>query len=216
MAVTDLDLGRYKLGWSDEEDYVFKPKRGLTDDIVREMSWMKGEPDWMLDYRLQSLRHFERRPMPNWGGDMSEIYFDDIYYYIKPTDKQVDAWDELPDAIKNTYEKLGIPEAERKYLAGVTAQYESEVVYHRNREDLEKQGVIFSRHGHRAARVPRAGQAVLRHHHPAERQQVRRAQLGRVVGRLVHLRAAGRRGRRCRCRPTSGSTPRTWASSSAR
>jgi Fe-S cluster assembly protein SufB len=144
MAVTDLDLGRYKLGWSDKEDYVFKPKRGLTDDIIREMSWMKGEPDWMLDYRMQSKRHFDRRPMPNWGGDMSEIYFDDIYYYIKPTNKQVDAWDELPDSVKNTYEKLGIPEAERKYLAGVTAQYESEVVYHRNREDLEKQGVLFT------------------------------------------------------------------------
>ncbi|HMV75209.1 MAG TPA: Fe-S cluster assembly protein SufB, partial [Microthrixaceae bacterium] len=104
---------------------------------------MKGEPDWMLQKRLKSLRNFERRPMPNWGGDMSEIYFDDIYYYIKPTDSQVDEWDDLPEAIKSTYEKLGIPEAERKYLAGVTAQYESEVVFHRNREDLERQGVIF-------------------------------------------------------------------------
>ena len=138
-----LDLSRYKLGWADEEDYVFKPKKGLSTDIVEEMSWMKGEPDWMRDYRLKSLQHFERRPMPNWGGDMSEIYLDDIYYYIKPTDKQVDAWDELPESVKNTYEKLGIPEAERKYLAGVTAQYESEVVYHKNREDLERQGVIF-------------------------------------------------------------------------
>ncbi len=126
MASTDLglDLGRYKLGWSDAEDYVFKPKRGLTEDIIKEMSWMKGEPDWMRDYRLKSYQHFQRRPMPNWGGDMSEIYFDDIYYYIKPTEKQVDAWDELPDSVKQTYEKLGIPEAERKYLAGVTAQYE--------------------------------------------------------------------------------------------
>ena len=139
----DLDLSKYSLGWSDEEDYVFKPKRGLDEAIVREMSWMKGEPQWMLDFRLKSLRAFERRPMPSWGGDMSEIYFDDIYYYIKPTEAQVDEWDELPDAIKNTYEKLGIPEAERKYLAGVTAQYESEVVFHRNREDLERQGVIF-------------------------------------------------------------------------
>jgi Fe-S cluster assembly protein SufB len=143
MAVTDLDLGRYKLGWSDAEDYVFKPKRGLNSDIVNEMSWMKGEPDWMLKNRMKSLRAFERRPMPNWGGDMSEIFFDDIYYYIKPTESQVDQWDDLPDAIKNTYEKLGIPEAERKYLAGVTAQYESEVVFHRNRADLEEQGVIF-------------------------------------------------------------------------
>ena len=144
MAVQDLDLGRYKLGWSDEEDYVFKPKRGLDTDMLNEMSWMKGEPDWMLQNRLKSFQHFERRPMPNWGGDMSGIFFDDIYYYIKPTDHQVDAWDELPESVKNTYEKLGIPEAERKYLAGVTAQYESEVVYHRNRDDLEAQGVIFT------------------------------------------------------------------------
>jgi Fe-S cluster assembly protein SufB len=143
MATTDLDLGRYKLGWSDAEDYVFKPKRGLNEDIVNEMSWMKGEPEWMRTIRLKSLRHFQRRPMPTWGGDMSQIYFDDIYYYIKPTDRQVDTWDALPDSVKATYEKLGIPEAERKYLAGVTAQYESEVVYHRNREDLEAQGVLF-------------------------------------------------------------------------
>jgi len=143
MAVTDLDLGRYKLGWSDVEEYVFKPKKGLNTDIVKEMSWMKGEPDWMRDMRLKSLQRFERRPMPRWGGDLSGIDLSDIYYYIKPTDHQVDAWDELPDSVKATYEKLGIPEAERKYLAGVTAQYESEVVYHRNREDLEKLGVLF-------------------------------------------------------------------------
>ena len=146
MTTTDLglDLGRYKLGWSDAEDYVFKPKRGLTEDIIKEMSWMKGEPDWMRDLRLKSYQQFLRRPMPSWGGDMSEIFFDDIFYYIKPTNKQVDAWDELPESVKQTYEKLGIPEAERKYLAGVTAQYESEVVYHKNREDLEQQGVIFT------------------------------------------------------------------------
>ncbi|MBM3683107.1 MAG: Fe-S cluster assembly protein SufB [Actinobacteria bacterium] len=139
----DLDLSRYKLGWSDEEDYVFKPRKGLSEDLVREMSWMKSEKDWMKDFRLKSLEQFYRRPMPSWGGDMSQIYFDDIYYYIKPTEKQVDAWEELPESVKNTYEKLGIPEAERKYLAGVTAQYESEVVYHRNRVELEEQGVIF-------------------------------------------------------------------------
>ena len=127
--------------------------------------------------------------MPNWGGDMSEIYFDDIYYYIKPTDEQVEDWDDLPDAIKNTYEKLGIPEAERKYLAGVTAQYESEVVFHRNREDLEAPGRHLLRHGHRPARVPRARQAVLRQGHPPQRQQVLGAQHLGVVGRLVHLRA---------------------------
>jgi Fe-S cluster assembly protein SufB len=146
MAIKEpLDLGRYKLGWSDVEDYVFKPKKGLSEDIVREMSWMKGEPDWMRDFRLKALRHFERRPMAPWFADrMPDLNFDDIFYYIKPTDKQVNAWDQLPDSVKATYEKLGIPEAERKYLAGVTAQYESEVVYHRNREDLEAQGVLFT------------------------------------------------------------------------
>ncbi len=144
MTDIGIDLSRYKLGWSDVEDYVFKPKRGLSEDIVREMSLMKGEPDWMRDNRLKALRHFMRRPMPSWGGDMSGIDFDNIYYYIKPTAGQVDAWDELPESVKKTYEKLGIPEAERKYLAGVTAQYESEVVYHRNREDLEQQGVLFT------------------------------------------------------------------------
>ncbi len=139
----DLDLSKYQLGWSDDVDYVYKPKRGLDEQLVRDMVGMKGEPDWMLKNRLKSLKAFQKRPMPNWGGDMSEIYFDDIYYYIKPTESQVDSWDDLPDAIKNTYEKLGIPEAERKYLAGVTAQFESEVVFHRNREDLERLGVIF-------------------------------------------------------------------------
>ena len=139
-----IDLGKYQLGWSDEEDYVFKPRKGLDEEIIREMSGLKNEPQWMLDFRLRAYKIFQRKPMPTWGGDMSEIYFDDIYYYIKPTEGQVDAWEELPDSVKDTYEKLGIPEAERKYLAGVTAQYESEVVYHRNREDLEAQGVLFS------------------------------------------------------------------------
>ncbi|MXV91675.1 MAG: Fe-S cluster assembly protein SufB [Acidimicrobiia bacterium] len=139
-----VDLGNYALGWSDEEDYVFKPRRGLDSDIVREMSFMKKEPEWMLNFRLKSLDRFERRPLPTWGGELGGIDFDNIFYYIKPTEEQVSEWDDVPDSIKNTYEKLGIPEAERKYLAGVTAQYESEVVYHRNREDLEAQGVIFS------------------------------------------------------------------------
>jgi Fe-S cluster assembly protein SufB len=126
MTAADLglDLSRYKLGWSDEVEYVYKPKRGLNEEIIKEISWMKGEPQWMRDFRLKSYRHFQKRPMPNWGGDLSEIYFDDIFYYIKPIEKQVDAWEELPESVKQTYEKLGIPEAERKYLAGVTAQYE--------------------------------------------------------------------------------------------
>jgi Fe-S cluster assembly protein SufB len=145
MATTDLDLGRYKLGWSDTVDYAFTPKKGLSEEVVREISWWKGEPQWMTDFRLKAYRQFVKRPMANWFAvNMPSIDFDDIYYYLKPSGEQVDNWDELPEQMKATYEKLGIPEAERKYLAGVTAQYESEVVYHRNREDLAAQGILFS------------------------------------------------------------------------
>jgi Fe-S cluster assembly protein SufB len=144
MAVVDLDLGRYKLGWADDEDFVFRPEKGLTTDVIDQMSWWKGEPEWMRQFRLRSLRTFERKPMAPWFAvNMPDIDFQDIYYYIKPTEGQVTEWDELPEQMKATYEKLGIPEAERKYLAGVTAQYESEVVYHKNREDLETQGILF-------------------------------------------------------------------------
>ncbi|MDA8398437.1 MAG: Fe-S cluster assembly protein SufB [Actinomycetota bacterium] len=144
MTTTQVDLGKYELGWSDAEDYVFKPKKGLNEAIVREMSWMKSEPDWMTNFRLKSLARFEAKPMAPWFAvNMPDIDFEDIYYYIKPTDKQVNSWEELPSSVKNTYERLGIPEAERKYLAGVTAQYESEVVYHRNRDELAAQGVLF-------------------------------------------------------------------------
>jgi len=144
MTTTDLDLGRYKLGWSDVEDYVFKPKKGLSEEIVREMSAMKGEPDWMRNFRLKALKRFMARPMAPWFAvNMPDLDFDNIYYYVKPTEGQVKDWDALPESIKSTYEKLGIPEAERKYLAGVTAQYENEVVFHRNRADLESQGVLF-------------------------------------------------------------------------
>jgi Fe-S cluster assembly protein SufB len=145
MATTDLDLGRYKLGWSDTVDYAFTPKKGLSEEVVREISWWKGEPQWMTDFRLKAYRQFVKRPMANWFAvNMPSIDFDDIYYYLKPSGEQVDNWDDLPEQMKATYEKLGIPEAERKYLAGVTAQYESEVVYHRNREDLAAQGILFS------------------------------------------------------------------------
>ncbi len=144
MATTDLDLGRYKLGWSDVEDYVFKPKKGLSEEIVREMSAMKDEPDWMRNFRLKALKRFMAKPMAPWFAvNMPDLDFDNIYYYVKPTEGQVKDWDALPESIKSTYEKLGIPEAERKYLAGVTAQYESEVVFHRNRADLESLGVLF-------------------------------------------------------------------------
>src|ERR1700678_4442256 len=144
MAIDNLDFSRYQLGWSDEHLSVFKPKKGLNEAIVREMSAMKNEEPWMLKFRLDALKRFERKPMAAWFAvNMPDLDFNDIYYYIKPTENQVDRWEDLPDDIKNTYEKLGIPEAERKYLAGVTAQYESEVVFHRNREDLERLGVLF-------------------------------------------------------------------------
>ena len=144
MAIDNLDFSRYQLGWSDDQLPVFKPKKGLNEAIVREMSAMKSEEPWMLKFRLDALKRFERKPMVPWFATrMPDLDFNDIYYYVKPTDHQVNSWEDLPDAIKNTYEKLGIPEAERKYLAGVTAQYESEVVFHRNREDLERLGVLF-------------------------------------------------------------------------
>ncbi|MGI9586136.1 MAG: Fe-S cluster assembly protein SufB [Acidimicrobiia bacterium] len=145
MTTVDIDLGSYQLGWSDEEDYVFKPEKGLTEQLIRDMSAMKDEPQWMLDFRLKSYKRFLAKPTPSWGGAgiLDTIDYDDIYYYIKPTEGQAQDWDMVPESIKETYEKLGIPEAERKYLAGVTAQYESEVVYHRNREDLEQLGVLF-------------------------------------------------------------------------
>ncbi len=146
MATVDIDLGAYKLGWHDsEDDYVFKPQKGLSEEIIRQMSAMKEESEWMLSFRLRAYQRFLAKPNPTWGGGglLDEIDFNDIYYYVKPTAEQAHTWDMVPDEIKETYEKLGIPEAERKFLAGVTAQYESEVVYHRNREDLEEMGVLF-------------------------------------------------------------------------
>jgi Fe-S cluster assembly protein SufB len=145
VTTVDIDLGNYELGWSDEEDYVFKPEKGLDEELIRTMSSMKKEPEWMLDFRLKSYKRFLAKPTPTWGGGgrLDTIDYDDIYYYIKPTEGQAKDWDMVPDSIKETYEKLGIPEAERKFLAGVTAQYESEVVYHRNREDLAELGVLF-------------------------------------------------------------------------
>ncbi len=147
MSTTDaqvLDgLGQYKYGFKDPENYVFKSGKGLTREIVEQISAMKDEPQWMLDFRLKALEHFLQRPMPHWGPDLSELDLDDIYYYVKPTEKSEKDWDDVPDDIKNTFDRLGIPEAEQKFLAGVGAQYESEMVYHSIQEHLEKQGVIF-------------------------------------------------------------------------
>jgi len=146
MATETFDLselGTYKYGFSMPERYVYKARKGLSREIVEEISWLKGEPDWMREFRLRALEIFFSKPMPTWGADLSAINFDDIYYYIKPTDKQSRSWDEVPEEIRRTFELLGIPEAERKFLAGVGAQYESEVVYHNLQEHLRKLGVIF-------------------------------------------------------------------------
>jgi Fe-S cluster assembly protein SufB len=138
------DMGTYKYGFKDSsDDYFFKSKKGLNRDIVIKISEMKGEPQWMLDYRLKALEHFLQRPMPDWGADISGLNLQDIFYYVKPTEGSEKSWDDVPDEIKNTFDKLGIPEAERKFLAGVGAQYESEMVYHSIQDHLEKQGVIF-------------------------------------------------------------------------
>ncbi|MCA9981920.1 MAG: Fe-S cluster assembly protein SufB, partial [Anaerolineales bacterium] len=132
-----------KYGFSDAEDYVFKAERGLTEEVIRSLSLSKGEPTWMLDIRLAAYQHFLERPMPDWGADLDGIDFDNIYYYIKPVDRQGDTWEDVPSYIKNTFDKLGIPEAEQKYLSGVAAQYESEVVYHNIKKELEAKGVVF-------------------------------------------------------------------------
>ncbi|WP_342752942.1 Fe-S cluster assembly protein SufB [Shouchella clausii] len=143
MAKNMPDIGEYKYGFSDRDVSIFRSGRGLTKEIVEEISRMKEEPQWMLDFRLKSLEQFYKMPMPQWGGDLSELNFDDITYYVKASDKTERSWDEVPEEIKNTFDKLGIPEAEQKYLAGVSAQYESEVVYHNMKEDLESQGIVF-------------------------------------------------------------------------
>jgi len=137
-------LGRYSFGWSDSDTAGSVAKRGLSEAVVRDISDKKSEPEWMLDFRLKALSIFGKKPMPSWGSDLSGIDFDNIKYFVRSTEKQAATWDDLPDDIKNTYDKLGIPEAEKQRLvSGVAAQYESEVVYHKIREDLEEQGVIF-------------------------------------------------------------------------
>ncbi|WP_248961432.1 Fe-S cluster assembly protein SufB [Sphaerisporangium perillae] len=148
MTITDRPelegLGNYKFGWADTDVAGATARRGLSEEVVRNISGLKNEPEWMLDLRLKGLRLFGKKPMPNWGSDLSGIDFDNIKYFVRSTEKQAASWDELPADIKNTYDKLGIPEAEKQRLvAGVAAQYESEVVYHKIREDLEEKGVIF-------------------------------------------------------------------------
>ena len=139
----DIDLGEYQWGFHDEENPVIKIERGLNEDVIRQISAHKGEPKWMLDFRLDAYEIFLSKPMPNWGADLSGIDFDNIFYYLKPAESNARSWDDVPDTIKNTFERLGIPEAERKFLAGVGAQYESEVIYHSLKKELEDQGILF-------------------------------------------------------------------------
>jgi Fe-S cluster assembly protein SufB len=144
-ATPVLDIGEYKYGFHDPENYNFKSGRGLNPEIVKTISAMKNEPGWMTDFRLKALEHFLSRPMPKWGGKgmLETIDFDNIYYYVKPSDRSERSWEEVPSDIKKTFDRLGIPEAEKKYLAGVGAQYESEVVYHSLQKKWEELGVLF-------------------------------------------------------------------------
>jgi Fe-S cluster assembly protein SufB len=134
-----------KYGFHDRENYAFKSEKGISAELVRTISQMKNEPEWMLDFRLKAYEEFVRRPMPQWGSQLlNDIDFDDIYYFVRAVDEQGRSWDEVPEDIKRTFDRLGIPEAEQKFLQGVTAQYESEVVYHSIRKDLEEKGVYFT------------------------------------------------------------------------
>ncbi|HEY0492134.1 MAG TPA: Fe-S cluster assembly protein SufB [Candidatus Dormibacteraeota bacterium] len=146
-VIPKIDVGdnyKEKYGFFDAEKYVFKAKRGLSPEVVKEISWMKNEPEWMTKFRLRALQIWEKKEMPTWGADLSTIDFQNIYYYLKSTEKQGKTWDDVPADIKNTFDKLGVPQAERKFLAGVAAQYESEVVYHSLHKELASKGVIFT------------------------------------------------------------------------
>ena len=146
MATQEQELQKlkeYQYGFADPASYVFKSGKGFTREVVEGISHIKGEPDWMRKFRLKAYEHAVKRPIPTWGGDLSGLNLDDIYFYIRPSEKTEGSWDDVPETIKNTFDKLGIPEAERKFLAGVGAQYESEMVYHSIQENLQKQGVIF-------------------------------------------------------------------------
>ena len=142
-TVTDLGLDEYKYDFVTDEKPLFKAEKGLSEELVRQISAHKDEPEWMLEFRLKALETFYSKPMPNWGGDLSTLDLDEIYFYLKPQDQMERSWDDVPENIKETFERLGIPEAERKILAGVGAQFESEMVYHSLKEEWEEQGIIF-------------------------------------------------------------------------
>src|SRR5918996_2006213 len=141
--VTALNLDDYKYGFKDPDNYVFKSEKGLSRKVVEMISGMKEEPEWMLKFRLKALEIYEKKPVPTWGADLSGLNMDEIYFYVKPSEKEGRSWEDVPEDIKRTFDRLGIPEAERKSLAGVGAQYESEMVYHKIKDELADKGVIF-------------------------------------------------------------------------
>src|SRR3990167_10409627 len=143
MNKLKLGAENYKYGFSDPEYYAFKSAKGLSEQIVAKISQIKDEPKWMKECRLRALDIFYSKPLPGWGPDLSSLDFDNIHYYVQPSKKQQTSWNEVPEYIKKTFEKLGIPEAERKFLAGVGAQYESEMIYHNLQKDLQQKGVVF-------------------------------------------------------------------------
>ena len=144
QAPATVDIGEYQHGYHFPDESVFKTRKGLDEEIVNAISRRKEEPEWMRQFRLRSLRAFQKKSMPNWGADLSDLDFDNLYYYARPQEQQSKSWDDVPANIKETFERIGIPEAERKFLAGVGAQYDSEMVYHSIKEELSKQGVIFT------------------------------------------------------------------------
>ena len=209
-------LGRYEYGWADSDVAGADAKRGLNEAVVRDISGKKTEPEWMLDLRLKGLRLFGKKPMPTWGADLSGIDFDNIKYFVRSTEKQAASWDDLPDDIKSTYDRLGIPEAEKQRLvSGVAAQYESEVVYHKIREDLEEQGVIFLDTDTGLREHPELFKEYFGSVIPVGDNKF--ASLNTAVwsgGSFIYVPPG------CtsisRCRRTSASTPRTWVNSSGR
>ena len=213
MAKKMPEIGDYKYGFADKDVSVFRSERGLTREIVEEISSMKEEPQWMLDYRLKSLELFYSMPMPQWGGDLNSLNFDEITYYVKPSEGTERSWDEVPEEIKRTFDKLGIPEAEQKYLAGVSAQYESEVVYHNMKEDLEDLGNRLQRHGFSIERKRRIVQEVLGYSYSELRQQVLSFELCCLVRWIIHLRTTWHQSGYAACKPISVSTRKIWVSS---
>ncbi len=206
---------RDEFAFHDDIVYLSETKRGLTRETVEEISAFKDEPEWMLKFRLRAYEHFLTRPMPQWGGDLGHIDLDKIVYYRKPSEREEKSWDDVPEKIKQTFERLGIPEAERKFLSGVGAQYDSEVVYHSVREELTKIGVVFMGTDQALKEYPEIFRRT------SARSSRRRttssppstARSGRAARSSTSPRASRSR---CRCRPTSASTARTPASSSGR